>query len=420
MRRLALATALALACTTQPIAVAPTGSEATPEAQYLHDAKARRRALEDELVNPSNGYSALRLAHYATGKAGDWDALDVYNPPAAPLTTGEGEPLVPFAIDPKASAGDREALRALGERAFFRYPVQTATAAERVIDGEDTARRFGMGIADGRIGGLIRVKTPDGMAHLAYSCATCHAGTRDGKTVVGAPTETLDLGALVLAGFPSTANANLRQWGPGRLDVTTAQGTEPVRIPDLRAIREVSFLHHAATVAQRDVVSLAIRLETLVIVSNSQVIRPPREVALGLAVYLHSLADALPHRAPATDAERRGATLFEAQGCTGCHVPPKYSGAPVALSEVGTDPQLGSSADRGTGRYRVPSLRGVADRGPLLHDASISTVDELLDPARFAPTFQGRRGTGAVPGHPFGTKLPLDERAALAAFVRTL
>ncbi len=414
------ALALAVACTTQPTPSVPTGGDATPEARYLADAKARRRALEDELVNPANGYSQLRLAHYASGKADDWDALPVYNPPAAPLTTGDGEALAPLAIDAKAAAGDRDALRALGERAFFRYPVQTALAAERVIDGEPAAKSFGMWVGDGRIGGLVRVKTPDGIAHVSYSCATCHAAPRDGKIVPGAPADTLDVGALTMRAYPASANPNLLAWGPGRIDVTTMDGTEPVRIPDVRGVREVGFLHHAGTVVQHDEISLAIRIETLVIVSNSRVIRPPREVALGLALYLYSLADTLPHREPSTDVERRGAALFEKSGCSGCHAPPHYSGPPVALAEVGTDPHLGSSADRGTGRYRVPTLRGVADRGPLLHDASISTVDELLDPARFAPTFRGRRGAGAVPGHPFGTSLPRDDRDALAAFVKTL
>ena len=41
------------------------------------------------MVNPSNGYSALRLAHYATGDATDWDRLPELNPPVAPVGAAE-------------------------------------------------------------------------------------------------------------------------------------------------------------------------------------------------------------------------------------------------------------------------------------------------------------------------------------------
>ena len=300
--------------------------------------------------------------------------------------------------------------------------MQTAVAAERVVTDVDSAKRFGFWIDGGRVGGLVRVETPDGVAHLAYSCSTCHSGFRNGKLVRGVPSDTLDIGAMTVQGF-RVGNADaLLAWGPGRVDVTTDGGTEPVRIPDLRAIRDLGFLHHTASVAQRDVVSLAIRVETLTIVSNSQAIRPPREVALGLAYYLWSLEAMIPKRDATTDAEKRGAALFTTH-CASCHAPPSYTGKPVALAEIGTDGHLGASIDRGTGTYRVPSLRGVATRGPLLHDASISTAADLLDPARLDPAWRGRRpgsGLGPVPGHRYGLSLTREERADLEAFLQTL
>ncbi|MFI5299532.1 MAG: hypothetical protein ACHREM_15690, partial [Polyangiales bacterium] len=72
--------ALAPAC---GAALPPTPtSEAT---QYLTDVGARRAALEGSLVNPSNAYSQLRLAHYAGGD-GEWDALPEWNPRSEPVT----------------------------------------------------------------------------------------------------------------------------------------------------------------------------------------------------------------------------------------------------------------------------------------------------------------------------------------------
>jgi hypothetical protein len=125
-------------------------------------------------------------------------------------------------------------------------------------------------------------------------------------------------------------------------------------------------------------------------------------VALALAAWLESLAP--PAVSPAAG---RAAALFEAR-CAGCHAPPGYAGPPVALAVVGTDPSVGRSADRGTGGYRVPSLRGVGTRGRLLHDGSVPDVATLLDPDR------------VVAGHRFGVDLPAADRAALAAWVAAL
>jgi mono/diheme cytochrome c family protein len=327
---------------------------------YLDDASVRRSSLEDSLVNKSNGYSVLRLAHY--GK--DWESLPVYNPTAIAL---EGRDL-----------------RAIGEDAFLHYPVQPAPAAEKVIDNPAWALAYGLHDVV-RVGG-----TP------ALTCATCHS--KDGAA--GVPNSKLDLGALVAdAGLVSgDRKASFLAWGPGRVDVTTMDGTEPVKIPDLRPVRFETHLHATASVVQRDVTSLAVRIETLIITANGMTVRPPREIPLGLATYLLSLADDLP--TPGTHA------TFEAN-CARCHAPPNFSGPPVPIDVVGTDPRVGLSAERGTGNYRVPSLRGVGTRGPLLHDASMPSIETMFDPSRAG-------------GHRFGLDLDDGARARLIAYLRTL
>ena len=191
------------------------------------------------------------------------------------------------------------------------------------------------------------------------------------------------------------------------IGVTTPHATEPVRIPDLRPTRWLTHLHHDGTVVQRDLTSLAIRIETLIITSHHQVLRPPREVALGLATYLWSLSAGVEGRGPASAAEKEGAEIF-VKSCATCHAPPSFTGPPVPLDVVGTDPLIGRSTDRGTGFYRVPSLHGVSTRGLLLHDASIRTLDALLDPAR------------TIPGHRFGLDLGAAARTSLLAYLRTL
>jgi mono/diheme cytochrome c family protein len=209
-------------------------------------------------------------------------------------------------------------------------------------------------------------------------------------------------------------------WGPGRLDVTTQQGSEPVRIADLRPVRFLSYLQQDATVRARDLSALAIRIETLVITAHGQVLRPPRMVALALAAYVLSLADALPDASEAAAASPAGARIFDVD-CRGCHGSPGFTGEPVALSVIGTDPTLGRSADRGTGAYRVPSLRGVGTRGPLLHDASVSSIESLFDPTRPYAGFASRLGgTAGVSGHLYGLGLAAADRAALVSYLDAL
>ena len=93
---------------------------------------------------------------------------------------------------------------------------------------------------------------------------------------------------------------------------------------------------------------------------------------------------------------------------------------------VGTDPFLALKTRRGTGYYKVPSLKGVWYRGPFGHDGSVATLEAWLDQARlkddYVPT--GFKGAGishrAVPGHAFGMTLSRSDKAALIAFLKSL
>jgi mono/diheme cytochrome c family protein len=264
----------------------------------------------------------------------------------------------------------------------------------------------------------------DGSVALALTCSSCHAAADFGGDVApGLPNARLDLGAAILAaqGIPAALSQDPHAaWGPGRLDVTTATGTEPARIPDLRPVRFLSYLQQDATVRARDLTTLAIRIETLLITAWGEAVRPPRVIALALAAYVQSLAASLPPAADAAAASPNGASLFAAT-CAACHAPPAFTGEPVPLAVIGTDPALGLSADRGTGSYRVPSLHGVGTRGPLLHDGTLPSVDAMFDPARLTDAFTDRlHGTGAVPGHLFGLDLSDGDRQDLLRYLHTL
>lgn len=409
MRRIAPALCLAAAsCGDVP--------GATEAQRYLTDPAFRRAGLVASLTTTDNDYARLRLARYDTADARDWSRLPSWNPAASPLSPA---PTALRALD--LPAADPVALLRLGEAAFSRYPAMLASpAVEAALRVPGAAARYGFWTGpDGALGGIVRVALPDGTVGLAYSCATCHSAPGlDGHLVVGVASGALNLGALGADSnptIPPAEESRLRRWGPGRVDVTTDDGREPVAIPDLRVVREQPYLQRSGAVRRRSLTSLAIRIETLLITSHREAVRPPREVALGLALYLDSLADAL----PVARSEHPGAAVFSSR-CAGCHAPPTFSGGLVAAAEVGTDPTLARSATRGTGAWRVPSLRGVGARRWLLHDGSLAGLDELLDPARLRDDYRGARGDGAVRGHEYGLDLPGSERAALRAFLSTM
>jgi hypothetical protein len=400
---------------------------------YLRDAATRREALVDELVDSTNGYSSLRLAHYATGKAGDWDALPVWNPraaryPASALDAAPAAPTLPadaqaFVLpdeatyDPTKPATGPATLTEIGGDAFFRYPAQLAPPSLAPLT-RAAAERYGLWVDEqGGVGGIVVADTATGPA-LAFSCASCHADVIGGNVVVGVPSARVNMGLMLADGGASdpTIVANLLAWGPGRNDVTTSDASLPERASDLRPVRFLSHLQYDATVKQLDLVSLAVRIETLIITSHAQAVRPPRILALALAEYIWSLADGL---GPPVSG-MQGETIFNGT-CTGCHAGMGLTSAPRPLAEVGTDPACGLSPDRGTGYYRVPSLRGVSQRPTLFHDGTLTGLDELLNPARLDAGYTGgARGPGPVKGHVFGLGLNDADRAVLLDYVKML
>ena len=141
------------------------------------------------------------------------------------------------------------------------------------------------------------------------------------------------------------------------------------------------------------------------------------------------------------DLARRGEAIFRREGCFGCHTPPLYTSnrltpalgfqVPADLLKtdnilsvsVGTDPVLATQTRRGTGFYKVPSLRGVWFRNGFGHGGYADTLEEWFDPARLNEDYEPHgyhRGPGPIRGHEFGLKLSLPDKQALIAFLKTL
>ncbi|GAB4053001.1 c-type cytochrome [Spirosoma litoris] len=162
-----------------------------------------------------------------------------------------------------------------------------------------------------------------------------------------------------------------------------------------------------------------------------------------ISKYVYSLKPPVNPNKPSA-LSKRGETIFIEQGCVSCHTPPLYTNNMLTPADgftvpddhlkkydifdisIGTDPGYTMKTRRGTGYYKVPSLKGVWYRGPFLHDGSLATLPDMLDPNRlqdkYVPTgFKGADvKTRAVRGHEFGLELSATDRNALLAFLKTL
>jgi len=270
--------------------------------------------------------------------------------------------------------------------------------------------------------------------------------------------------AAAVAGMPlEQIAAVLKAIPPGVMTRTGSSPLAPVATPDLIGVQDRHFLDHTGLARQASIGDL-MRYAALnqdmkglaryggFIPEGTDSRRLPNpsarsryldEQLYALALFLYSLQPPPnPHQPDSTTT--RGEKVFEREGCPRCHTPPLYSNNmltpaqgftppaemlknyDILLTSVGTDPTLALGTRRGTGFYKVPSLKGLWYRSMFPHDGSCATLEDWFDPRRlrddYVPT--GFKGYGvrtrAVPGHPFGLELSPEDRQALLTFLRTL
>jgi cytochrome c5 len=392
--------------------------------RYLHDASFRRKALEDSLTNADNIYSRTRLSGYGIAGRG-WEMLPSWTPvtravddayvdalaEGAPLTLGSEATLLWDGEEPGSMAEWVE----LGRRVFYEYPLRSEVFAEHALRSKEVAAKVGLGSDEKGIWpGVVAYETVDGEAAIGITCALCHVSMEGGKMVEGRARRNFDYGEMRLAFYRDTGafldeevKRRMAAWGPGRADITQDDDEDPVAIVDLWGVRNHAYLTQSGTLRHKHPAALAIRQETQLLHANHERIRPPRELAWALAMFVYSLTP--PPREPVPESEElaRGAALF-AKACDHCHRDESYGGLPVSAEKIGTDPMLAKGEARGTGLYRPAPLIRVAQAAPYLHDGSVATLAELFDPER------------KVPGHRYGDSWPLADRNALIAFLETL
>ena len=236
----------------------------------------------------------------------------------------------------------------------------------------------------------------------------------------------------------------------------------PAQIPDLIGVRDRKYLDRTGLVRHRGVGDL-MRYAALnqdadllgtyggfrpldvvfgALPDPSMLSRYSDEQLYALALYIYALRPP-PNPFPYDSLARRGRGVFEREECGRCHTPPLYTNNKLTPAlgfripdrhfeefdivplSVGTDPGLALGTRRGTGYYKVPSLRGVWYRGPFEHSGSVAALEDWFDPRRtedgYEPTaFKGAKSPSRpIKGHRFGLALSTDDRRALIAFLRT-
>jgi hypothetical protein len=248
--------------------------------------------------------------------------------------------------------------------------------------------------------------------------------------------------------------------------VAVREGTSlryAAQVPDLIGLKDRRYLDHTGLVRHRSIGDLmryaAVNQDTQQIARYGDFIPEGRgfrelpdpstqsrysdEQLYALAMYLYSLK---PPPNPNTYGAltAKGEAVFTRARCARCHTPPLYTNNKLTPAEgftvpsghaerfdimatsVGTDPNSALKTRRGTGYYKVPSLRGVWYRGPFEHNGSVATLEDWFDPRRlnagYVPT--GHIGYGLktrpVKGHRFGLDLSAEDKKALIAFLKTL
>lgn len=246
----------------------------------------------------------------------------------------------------------------------------------------------------------------------------------------------------------------------------------PVQIPDLIGIRDRKYLDHTGLMLHRGIGDLMryaalnngtapAGLDMLADYSGfipignlgsdgDNKLAPPEAMdrysdaqLFALAKFIYSLTPP-PNPNHPSALTQRGEKIFTREGCPGCHTPPLYTSNKLTLAtgftpaaedlkkydifpvSVGTDPDLTLKTRRGTGFYKMPSLKGVWYRSMFGHSGWCATLEDWLNPRRtrddYVPTGFKPYGaqTYAVKGHPFGLDLSESDRTALISFLKTL
>jgi len=218
------------------------------------------------------------------------------------------------------------------------------------------------------------------------SCAFCHEPAH--AFAAGTPLSRGVNGKLGVRHAPTLVN---RAWGKsqfwdGRAPTLESQVIVPVTNPD-----EMGMTPEAVVQKLRDIngyaplFAAAFGDSTITFERIAKAITTfERTILSGNSAYDRYLAG---DKSALTKQQKDGLDFFNKKGeCAECHSGPnftteKFANLGVGMDQVNPDPgREAVTKKRGDfGKFKVPTLRDLANRAPYMHDGSIKTLGEVLD-----------------------------------------
>lgn len=265
------------------------------------------------------------------------------------------------------------------------------------------------------------------------SCASCH----DRGSAFADPGKRFSVGAEGLAGTKNAMPLFNLAWQTGFFwDGRTRRLRDQV----LEPIQDAREMHLPLATAVENLSKDAGYADQFAQAFGSAGITADR-VGLALEQYLLTLVSqdskfdqATRGEAKLTAAEQRGLELFVTEfdpsrnlrgaDCFHCHGGNLFSNQGFANNGLDATPAAGRGGVTGSaadfGKFRVPSLRNIAVTAPYMHDGRFATLEQVIDHYDHGVQRTGTLDPNLAKHPAVGLGLSGPDKAALAAFLRTL
>ena len=245
----------------------------------------------------------------------------------------------------------------------------------------------------------------DGQLRVGYSCAFCHTGRdpANGQIVPGLPSSTLRFGKLIATAdnLPEDMRQQAERWPAGTADLSFRFFPDGVENPT--AIMLARGVHGMRLWSSAGVPMPEYQRHSNAWLMQGSPYMATLKVSVSLCCYLTTLK---PIKNPKVDVARAefGRKVFFEARCNTCHDPclGLYTNQRVIpFDAIGSNgPPTNRMKD--SGGIRVTTLMSIYATAPYLHDQSVPTLDDLLNPVRLVPAsaiYHKPVTTG--PAHPF-------------------
>ena len=263
----------------------------------------------------------------------------------------------------------------------------------------------------------------DGQFRVGYSCAFCHTG-RDpatGKIVPGLPSSTLQFGKLIATAdnLPKDMRLQAERWPPGTADLSFRFFPDGVENPT--AIMLARGIHGMRLWSSAGIPMPEYQRHSNAWLMQGSPYMATLKVSLSLCCYLTTLKPLKNPNVDVAQAELGRKVFFEAR-CDTCHDPSLglYTNQRVIPFDAMGSNGPSTNRMKDSGGMRVTTLMSLYATAPYLHDQSVPTLDDLLNPDRLTPTSPiYRKPVTPGPAHPFVIR-DKQMRRALVEFLNSI